>query len=145
MSWGWKITFTFIGFIGLMAYLVIGSFQQNIDLVSEDYYEHELNYQDRIDHKVNASNLENNLQIKQENKRLAVGFPAVHQLDKISGEIKLYRPSNAGLDKTISIEPNEDGWQFLDKKDLVGGLYKVQVHWSDGTQKYYKEEKVMIN
>jgi hypothetical protein len=49
MSWGYKILIFYGLFVGMMAALVIGSYQHKVNLVSKDYYEMELKYQDVID------------------------------------------------------------------------------------------------
>jgi hypothetical protein len=49
MNWGYKIAITFILFGALIIFMVVKSFQQNIDLVTDDYYQEELKYQQQID------------------------------------------------------------------------------------------------
>ena len=48
ISWGTKIATLYIGFVGLIILMVSMSMRQRVDLVSEDYYNRELAYQDKI-------------------------------------------------------------------------------------------------
>ena len=68
-NWGTGIAITLVLFIGLMSFMVFKSTQQRFDLVSENYYEEELNYQEVIDQKRNSSNVSLN-QIKEGIKKI---------------------------------------------------------------------------
>ena len=46
MSWGYKIMFLYLGFVAMILTLVVMSMQQDIHLVSENYYEKEQNFVD---------------------------------------------------------------------------------------------------
>ena len=48
MSWGWKITLLYGGFVTMMVTLVVLSSQQDIPLVRDDYYEHDLKYNEHL-------------------------------------------------------------------------------------------------
>ena len=49
MNWGYKILMVYVIFIAGILLLVFKSSSQNQDLVTEDYYEQELKYQQKID------------------------------------------------------------------------------------------------
>jgi len=50
MDWGKGILLTIIGFVALIMTLVVISVRMDgIELVTENYYQAEINYQDRID------------------------------------------------------------------------------------------------
>ena len=64
MNWGVKIVISFVFFIGLLFGLVYISMNQDISLVSENYYEQELAYEDQIQRIKNTNNLEEGLALK---------------------------------------------------------------------------------
>lgn len=74
-NWGTGIAITLILFVGLMSTMVYLATQQNFDLVSENYYEEELNYQDIIDQKSNALRLKGKAKITRENDEFILELP----------------------------------------------------------------------
>ena len=57
MSWGYKILGVYLVFVTGIVFLVIKSSNQKVDLVTKDYYEQELMYQDKINETARASKL----------------------------------------------------------------------------------------
>ena len=43
MSWGWKVTILYGGFVVMMVTLVVLCTQQDLPLVTKNYYEEDLN------------------------------------------------------------------------------------------------------
>ncbi|MGB1317661.1 MAG: FixH family protein, partial [Flavobacteriales bacterium] len=55
MNWGWGISIFYGSFVVFMLGMVTLAFQQDFDLVADDYYEQEIAYQGRIDQMNNAA------------------------------------------------------------------------------------------
>ena len=49
MNWGFKILMLYAAFVGMIIFLVFRTAHENIDLVTEDYYQQELAFQNKID------------------------------------------------------------------------------------------------
>ena len=64
MNWGHKILFLYLGFVILVMVMVFMAYRQDVPLVSDDYYEKELKYQDDIDQFKNAALLAEPIYIK---------------------------------------------------------------------------------
>lgn len=143
MNWGHKITLVFIAFVGLMAYMVYQSFQVNIDLVAEDYYQQELEYQQTIDKMKNTQQLGQPISFKQENQQLIVQFPDLFE-QQLDGEINLFRPSDARFDVNTKITLDQNHRQSISTAELAKGYYKVKLDWKDGKKAYYHEESIYI-
>ena len=47
-----------------------------------------------------------------------------------AGSIELYRPSAAGMDRAVRLEPDANGVQRLDAAGLAPGLWQVRVSWT---------------
>jgi len=144
MNWGHKITLVFIAFVGLMAYMVYQSFQVNIDLVTEDYYQEELKYQQTIDKMKNTRQLGQRISFKQENQQLIVQFPDLFEKE-LNGEINLFRPSDARFDVNTKITLDQNHRQSISTAELAKGYYKVKLDWKDGSKAYYHEESIYIH
>ena len=116
------------------------------DLVAADYYEQELRYQGQIDRIRHA----------QQNARSAsVTYDAAGRCIRIclrpgqssahaAGQIQLYRPSAASLDRELKLAPGADGVQTIDASALAPGLWQVRVSWRVEQQDYFMDQKVVI-
>ena len=145
MSWGYKITVLYVGFILLIISMVALTMREKVDLVSKDYYEQELKYQDKID-KVNRTNaLKRSLTWKIKTDSLILEVAEQFKAEKINGSIFLFRPSDAALDKTIPVEMNSSGMQVISTDQLKKGIYKMQVSWEAKGEEYYNEGIIQVN
>ncbi|MFP4091579.1 MAG: FixH family protein [Cyclobacteriaceae bacterium] len=144
MNWGHKIAIVFIAFVGLMVFMVIKSFQVNVDLVAEDYYKQEIEFQQQIDKTNNASELAERLSFKQENQQLIIQFPALFE-QGVHGEISFFRPSDKRFDVNTKITLDENHRQSISTTDLAKGYYKIKLDWKNGSKAYYHEESVFIH
>lgn len=144
MNWGKGIFIVFILFaagIGMMAYT---SMIKNIDLVSQNYYEKEIKYQEQIDKINNTGKSFKKLQISLTLQNIVIVFPKGSEGGKISGEIIFYRPSDAKADFTIPVNLNGNSVQIIPTDNLIKGMWKVMVTWSSEDVNYYSEERIMI-
>ena len=144
MNWGHKIAIVFGLFVVLMVYMVYQSFQVNIDLVAEDYYQQELVYQDKIDKINNTQDLAKGISLSQANGQLTVAFPDLFGKE-MSGNISLFRPSDARYDLSTQLKLDNSNRQQIATKKLAKGYYKVQLDWQAQGKAYYHEESVYID
>ncbi len=143
MNWGWKIALAFILFGVFIGVLVFRSFQENIDLVSEDYYQQELGYQQQIDKIANSKSLNIPLTFAQQAQQLVVQFPD-DLTSTVEGEIQLFCPSDMRNDRLVTIALNSDQQQIIPTGKLAKGYYKVKVDWMSGDAAYFTEESIFI-
>ena len=144
ISWGTKIAILYIGFVGLIVTMVIMSLHQKLDLVSEDYYNKELIYQDKIDEMKNANTLTSTITHSFTNSNIELQFQPEFKSKKISGEIVFFRPSDAAKDFETPITLNEDGQQKVGLNKLSKGMYKMQISWKADSKSYFSEETIVI-
>jgi hypothetical protein len=143
MNWGKGILAVCIIFVigvGVMVYI---SVNKNIDLVTKNYYEEEIKYQQQIDKINNSNNLKKQLIMQQNDGSLVIIFPDDEYRD-IKGEISFYRPSDAKKDFKIPIILSGQNQQVIATNSLQKGLWKVQVNWNKSGVDYYNEEKLMV-
>lgn len=136
-NWGTKIALVFIAFCGFMIFLVVKTFQQDIALVSDDYYLEEIKYQDRIDEINGAASLDYQVEVLQSSEYVEANFPAG---SSIAGQIHFYRPDNERFDRKFEFEGNAK----VKKSELVAGRYKMKIHWTDSEKDYYAEKVILI-
>lgn len=104
MNWGKSIVLAFVIFIGFIMYIVIRSAQESVDLVSEDYYNEELKYQDVIDAEINTLPFKDSIRIEQIAQTIEMEFPDEIIVDA-EGEIYFFRPNDIKLDKKFCCKP----------------------------------------
>lgn len=146
MNWGNRIFLVFVIFAGIIITMVVISFRQNIDLVAEDYYQQEIQYQDQIDRLENSQRLKvlpEFSYIKAKQKGI-LHFPPELQDDDAEGTIYLFRPSDARLDREFILKLNDQGKQTIALDNLLPGFWKVQIQWKQGGQEYYSEQTLRI-
>jgi len=145
MSWGVKIAVLYCGFALLIITLVSLSMRQNVDLVAADYYEQELHFQDKIDKIERTRLLSEPLTWELKNDALLLNFPNIFNGQKISGSLYFFRPSDASLDKIVTISPDTVLQRIVPVAELEKGIYKLQVSWKVAEVDYFNESVLNIN
>lgn len=142
-NWGNGIAITYVVFALLMIGLVIKASQQNNDLVTTDYYDKAVNYQQQID----ANNRGRNQQISIHNNlnrnQIEIIYPEEFELTR--GNITFYKPDNASLDFNVEMKPNSTNVQQLATSKMANGKWKIKLSWTHNNQAYYKEESIFVN
>ncbi|GAL85920.1 hypothetical protein MYP_3149 [Sporocytophaga myxococcoides] len=144
MSWGYRITILTLGFVSFMTFLVISAFRQEFDLVTEDYYGKELQFQNQIEKQSNQMQLKDSLSCIVSDNNVIIKFPDELIQNNITGEVLFFRPSDAGKDVKRLIN-SKNGVEVFRKELFQKGYYKVQVDYSSGGKKYYYEKSIIIS
>lgn len=129
----------------LMAYLAFAQMQR-VDLVTENYYEKEIKYQQQIDRLERTRKLpaQPEIFLNTAGAALILHFPAALSPATVSGQITLLRPSDASLDFKFPLKFDERGEIVIDANKLRKGLWKALVEWKQDGQEYYFEEVIII-
>ena len=143
INWGTKIAIFYLSFVAGMMYLVVRSSQQSIDLVSEDYYADELQYQQRIDQTKRTAALSAPPEIVLEHDVITVKLPAEFNGKTVNGKILLYCPSSASDDQQIGFSTRE-GIARLSVPEKNSGYHEVQVSWEAAGERYFAAQKLFI-
>ena len=143
LSWGYKIMFVYIVFVAGMVFLVFKASSQKFDLVTKDYYDQELKYQQVIDQAANTSKLSTPVSIERKEGELMISFPDEMKNKKKLIDFHLYYAADAKRDFRKSFELNENvSTQALP----VGmkGMYELKLSWEAEGVKYYFEQKLFF-
>ncbi|HEX6848760.1 MAG TPA: FixH family protein [Chitinophagaceae bacterium] len=143
LSWGYKIAFVYIGFVVFIGILVFKASNQKFDLVTKDYYEQELEYQQVIDHAANTSRLSTKVRIEKKEGELRINFPDEMKNRKKLVDFYLYHAADAKKDfrKSFQLDENE-----LTQALPAGmnGMYELKLSWEAEGVKYYFEQKLFF-
>jgi len=144
MNWGWRIAVFLTCFIGFIMYMVIYSFGVENDLVAEDYYNQEIQYQAHIDAQTNALPFNKEVTVSSKTDKVEIQFPADFDITYTDGEISFYRPDDAKLDKkyTLTLTPEKN--QIIDKSEIAPGFYKVTIQFTDGEKIYLMNKEIWV-
>jgi hypothetical protein len=142
--WPIGIVLIFILFFAGVAAVIIIASRQSDSLVSENYYERELKYQDQINAAARAKNAGAVVRLDAASGKILVTIPAEQVKQNLSGQMIFYRASSSEMDKEIKLQPDAGGLQAVDVSGLADGPWLVRVRWSAGGQDYYLEQKITL-
>ncbi|RYY38659.1 MAG: hypothetical protein EOO08_13705 [Chitinophagaceae bacterium] len=139
ISWGYKIAAVYLLFVAGILALVFKASSQHFDLVTEDYYEQELKFQNVIDQQNNVSSLSEAPRYNATPGTLQVLLPAEFETQAWKGELYLYRPSDARLDLRKEADGSGRAYVWVLPKTLKGS-YKLKFSWEMNGKKYFDEK-----
>lgn len=142
MNWGYKIAIALALFMGFILYMVISAHQNTVDLVAEDYYQQEIEYQNRIDAKINGNKFTDEIAIENSSSTVSVILKENFPKDFMNGKVYFFKPDNSAYDKLFKLKPNEN--LVLDKEKLGWGNYIVKIEFERDNKLYHIEKRVYL-
>ncbi|WGH27984.1 MAG: FixH family protein [Candidatus Bostrichicola ureolyticus] len=125
-----------ISFIIFIIYIAF--FKSNItsELISDNYYEEEMKYQEIIDECKNTANLSQKINIKTISNGIKICFPEIFNFKNTKGNIILLRPSNKKLDSYQLLKLNSQRETLIPANILKTGFYQLILRWNSNGKKY---------
>ena len=142
MNWGKGIAIVYIVFVLLIAGLVYLTTQQKFDLVSDDYYEQELKYQDKLDANNNVVALNDKINFSLQGEKLTIELPSDLHTSNISGRLNCYYKADSKHDLSFDFKPDENGKQVWERNKFNQGFYIMKLSFNDGIKNYYVEKEM---
>jgi len=118
---------------------------QDVNLVTDDYYQQEIKYQDQIDKIERTNALPEKPAIDFDGEGVKVSFPEALLIKNVIGKIHFYRPSNPKLDFDLPLSLSDDGVQIVSTKKMETGFWRLKMYWAMDGKDYYNEKEVIIN
>lgn len=138
INWGTGIVIAFVLFIGFILFFVIKTStdtKYDYDMVADDYYNDELQYQEQIDKLENTKTDKVELVFTKIPEGIKIEFPSNLNYNDITGTVSLYRPSNQVLDFEMPLSISKNSL-LIPKKVLIGGRWDIHVEWNYKSKKY---------
>lgn len=126
----------------LMSILVYKSATQEVSMVSKDYYEQELKYQEKLDARNNTRSWDHLFALSKTQDSIRLTLPAVLSSTLEQGKAYFYCPSNALADTVIYLDKSNDGNYTFGPGLLKGFGYIVKIDLETNGRSYYKEIKL---
>ncbi len=143
-SWGKSIVLAYIIFICLVSWALIKSFNTSIDLVTPNYYEEELKFENKISETKAGHAYKGKILFNAQQNGLEIQFPKEWKNDSIEGSILMYRPNDAKRDFITPIQFNEERIQVLPASQLLNGKWRAKISWEEDNTSYYYEEILFL-
>ena len=138
LNWGWYIVFALIGFAAFVLYHVYGMMRQNTDLITENYYNEELVYQDRMEEKQRAIDENKTLKINYDASNIYITLPFK---DEFEAEINFVHPERKIFDRSYTVK---DSLVILNRSDLKPGKWLLKCRVNFEGKKYLFEETLFL-
>ena len=144
-NWGTGIVLAFVAFISFIMYFVVvanSDPRADHDLVTEEYYRKELEYQQDLDASRNLELFGGGVEVVRIPEGLGIRFPEGMDPQGIDGKMSLYRPSNKQLDFEVPIQ-NSDTLQLIPASRLLDGRWDIRLNWTYKGKPYLFRGRVM--
>ena len=107
--WPYGLILPFELFFADMTTVVTIAVAHRDNLIRENYYEQELDYQQHIDSAARARQAGATITCNAASNTVVITLPAGQLGEKLSGKIEFYRPSSSALDREFKLAPAADG------------------------------------
>jgi hypothetical protein len=141
--WGYRIAAVYLVFVAGIGWMVYRSAGERVDLVTPDYYEQEIRYQERIRQQENAATLSAPVSASFRDGRIEVQLPSEFDSTEVAGELTLYCPSDAGKDLHARFTTT-DRRAFLTVPADRSGLQVLKLAFRAGGMGYHVEREILI-
>jgi nitrogen fixation protein FixH len=146
INWGNAIVIAFALFISFILYFVLkvqSDSKYDNELVVEEYYKHDVHFQDEMSRIQNAHDLKIKPEISVISNGVNIVFPNDFIPKNIKGTVAFYRPSNKKFDFQVSISLKNDTL-FIPKTNLIGGRWDINMEWQYNGKSYLTKEVIYI-
>jgi hypothetical protein len=125
LNWGHKLVFFMVSFMLFIAFMIYRISVQQVDLVDTNYYERGVKYQDELNKFTEAQVVK-----PQVNFEDGVLHFKIDGSQPVSGNLLIYRPSDAKMDFTIPFETDTTQSYTYSTVSLQKGLWKATFEWT---------------
>lgn len=141
MNWGKGLVLALVSFAALMAWFIVKAQQNPEPLVTEQYYEQELKYQERIEATERANRI-GEVGITATRTSVRISFPDSLRGSTITGDLLLQRPNDPSEDRMYTVTASA-GMTDLDA-ELTAGRYNAELSWTTNGIPYFTKAKITV-
>jgi len=144
LNWGHYIAITMVLFMSFILYMVFSLSSTKVDLHSEDYYQQELDFEQRIQAAANGNIFDNQISVSQNATDIVIMFNPQLAVQAQGGSVHFYKPNDSDADKVIELNFLSGG-QIIDASTFAKGNYVVKFQWNFEKKNYYVEKSFTLN
>lgn len=142
MNFGKWIVVAFVAFTVFIATLATICIRQDVPLVSKDYYQEELVYQDQIGRIENANSLAERPVIAFDKNNITITYNNLASVK--NGKLTLIRPSDETLDQFFELRSVQGNFEQFEIKNPVPGMYRAKLTWEQEGKQYFIERIIVL-
>ncbi len=143
INWGTGIAIFYTGFVVVMIAMVVQSSKKDLNMVQENYYDKDLNYEAFRQSRINGTAMEKSIRIDYNTgKNITITFPPGLSIDR--GLITLYRPSDQHLDRKYEIKLDENNQMQITTTSLLRGSWRILLDWENDGRSFYHEKNIVL-
>ena len=132
----------FGGMLMMMTILVYLAVKQDIPMVSKNYYEQELVYQQKLDAIRNTEAYDAGFSVLTTGNQVTVQIPPALAEKLTGGSVYFYCPAKEQQDRRVTLVAGQTGTYSFPVDIKPGLAYQVQIAFRSGNTDYYKELKL---
>ncbi len=144
LNWGHGIFIAIALSVMGLATLAYLTTRERVDLVTEEYYPKELEYDSEIQKMKNANSLNDRVKVMTMADTLFIKYPQSYNKERVEGDVHFYYPSNKAYDRHYSIEYSKKREQAFPLYMFKKGNYDVIISWKDQKKEYLHKERIII-
>lgn len=144
-NWGWRIALLYSSFVCFMIFLGYKASNIKVDLVTKNYYEEEMKYQDHINKVKLTDSLQQRPDWKVANDGVLLRFPGDGSKTDLEGKVYFYCPADETKDFTYPFKTLAGQDLTIQSGKLKKGNYRMEVEWTQGKTGYFTEGVIKID
>ncbi|MEC5173067.1 FixH family protein [Chryseobacterium nepalense] len=137
-TWGHGVVIALLAFMAfiLSMLFLFPNGQKNSEMVTDNYYEEELKYQDVIDAKKRADNLQEKPVYTQDKNGIKITFPTDYNNSNTTVKFVLNRTDDQNLDIKKSVQLDASKSFIIPAQVLKMGNYTLRLNWTKDKTDY---------
>lgn len=144
INFGILIAIAYLVFVGGMVTFAIVASNQKNDLVTENYYDEAVVYQDKIEAVKNARQGGSNLIVSYSHSEHSIRIEKTNKNKNLNGEIYFYKPDDASADFHVPFSIRSEEELLPLKRKLNYGLWKIKAQWTEDSLPCISENKIFV-
>lgn len=144
-TWGTGIACFYTLFVIVMVSMVVFATNNPTDLVQENYYEKDINYESYRQKRAKGASVKTQVDVVAESGNSAIKISLPSEMRNATGTVTLFRPSNKAYDTSFELNLDEKSTMtYALPGQTVKGLWKLKLDWQVNGQQYFQEKTIFI-
>lgn len=144
LNWGTSMAIAYSVFAIIMILFAVRASQEKNDLVTENYYDEAVKYQDRIDENTNAMNASSQLSIDFDKESMSLLLNVTGSEKALSGKLAFYKPDKASNDFNLNFQTDFSGQQSIPLNKLAHGYWRVTANYVVNGKNCLEQKRIYI-
>lgn len=142
IHWGHKLIIVFLLFAGFIIYIFSQAMGDKYEMVTQNYYEKEMEYEKEVNQNARADKKGYSLGIIQDEKFLFVQLDGVKS--QVKGEMFWYKPDDGTKDMNLEFVSDSSGKAVYPIEKFEKGMYQVRLTWQEDGKTLALKETVFV-